>query len=188
MKLPAWLIAFFGKLYFFSTPFFFVYNPHVHKIKGHEARQICDHLIPGDILLSKSDGYISSRTIPGFWSHAAIYVGNNNVIHAIGEGVIIEDVLAFVRTDHIVVLRFKKISNEEILAAISKAHKMVDNKVKYDYTFTDNNGMVYCTEAVNNNFNNTFRESFEIVAGNSILTPEGIYNSTKLYKVIEFRH
>lgn len=33
---------------------------------------------PGDIFLNRSDYYISNIGIPGFWTHAGLYVGNRN--------------------------------------------------------------------------------------------------------------
>ena len=188
MKLSAILIDMFGKMYFFKTPFFFIYDPHVHKVKGQEARYISNVLEPGDILLSKFDGYISSRMIKGFWSHAAIYVGNNTIIHAIGKGVQIEDILDFVRTDHIVVLRLKNVSQDEINTAIEKAFKMAEDKIMYDYDFDSDNEALYCTELVNACYNYRFKDYFETVAGNFILNPRGIYNSGLVDNILEFRH
>lgn len=42
-----------------------------------ETQQIIiqKHLLPGDILISHVDWFVSNIGIPGFWTHAAVYVG-----------------------------------------------------------------------------------------------------------------
>ena len=188
IKVPVWLIKFFSKIYLFPTPFFIIYNPHVHKVKGHECRQMCNKIKAGDILLRRFDGYLSSRSVPGFWSHAGLYIGKHRVIHAIGEGVVNEDILDFMRTDHAVILRFKESNKDRTQQAIQLALNMVKDNIEYDYKFEDDNGMVYCTELINEVFDNKFRHEFNDIAGNNVINPDDIYTCDLLDNIIEFRH
>jgi len=188
IKVPSWMIKFFSHIYFFKTPFFLIYNPQVHKVKGHESRQVCNKIKAGDILIRRFDGYLSSRTVPGFWSHVGIYIENHRIIHAIGKGVVNEDILDFLRTDHIAVLRIRNVAPELILNAIQKALEMVEESVDYDYEFADNNGKVYCTEMVNVCFNELFRHDYVKVAGNKVLNPDNVYECDLVDNIIEFRH
>jgi len=188
IKVPSWMIKFFSKIYFFKTPFFLIYNPHVHKVKGHECRQICNKIKVGDILLRRFDGYLSSRSVPGFWSHAGLYIGRHRVVHAIGKGVVNEDILDFMRTDHAVILRFKDKDDERTLKVIQRALELVEERVGYDYEFEDDNGMLYCTELINEVHDNIFRHEFKDIAGNNVINPDNIYECDILDNIIEFRH
>ena len=105
----------------------------------------------GDILLRRYSHYLGSVLIQGHFSHAAIYVGDNNVIHMLGEGINKEDILTFMRCDDICILRSDdvKITN----TAISKAHGFYAMGIEYDYNFdTDSPDKFYCTEFVDNCF------------------------------------
>ena len=47
-------------------------------ISSFELAQMKRLMKPGDIFLNRSDYYISNIGIPGFWTHAGIYVGDRN--------------------------------------------------------------------------------------------------------------
>jgi hypothetical protein len=125
-----------------------------YKIKGPHMREILDALEPGDVLLRKYDHYLGSRLIKGFWSHAAIYVGDNQVIHMLGEGITKEDILTFMRADHMAILRCR--NKELIPISIEKAYNQFGKNIlrystrniKYDYDFSAEEDKFYCTEFV----------------------------------------
>ena len=188
ITVPTWVVKIFSKIYLFPTPLFMIYNPHVHKVKGYECRQMCNKIKAGDILMRRFDGYLSSRSVPGFWSHAGIYIGKHRVIHAIGKGVVNEDILDFMRTDHAAILRIKNVAPELVQLAIKNANKMVEERVGYDYEFKDDNEKVYCTEMVNDCFNNLFKHEYKSIAGNKVLNPDELYECELLDNIIEFRH
>jgi len=179
ISLPKWMLKLTGDIYLFKFPMWFSYKPSHHKVKGYQVRKIIDIINPGDILLRRYDGYLSTLFTPGFWAHAALCVGDNNIIHAIGEGVIEEDILDFCRCDSICLLRPKvefNIKNE----AINNAVKLKTNHTQYDYKFQSNNGTVYCTELVDTCYGNIFQYNYEKIAGNILLTPDGIFKSDKI--------
>ena len=122
-----------------------------YKVKGPDMRQVLDHVMPGDILLRRYSHYLGSVLIKGYFSHAAVYVGNNKVIHMLGSGITEEDILTFLRCDDICILRAK----DEVLddAAIDRAKKFLANGIEYDYNFdTESPEKFYCTEFVDNCF------------------------------------
>ena len=44
-------------------------------ISGDQIRELQPQLEPGDILLQRREWYLTNAGIPGFWTHAALYVG-----------------------------------------------------------------------------------------------------------------
>jgi hypothetical protein len=83
---------------------------------------------PGDILVRGFKNYLDGYFIPGYFSHAGLYVGpvvekdkelvhrprgkklfrpgEQMVVHALAEGVLMEDLIQFCRCDYLAVLRF----------------------------------------------------------------------------------
>jgi uncharacterized protein YycO len=188
LRVPIFLIKLTGDIYLHKFPFWCIYKPAHHKVKGYEVRKITKFLKTGDILLRRYDGYLNTYFTPGFWGHAGLYIGKDHLIHAVGQGVIKEDILDFCRTDSIAVLRIKNIKNIEINKALAIARKFVKKHVKYDYRFQDENGKVYCTEMINECYNDVFNKDYSNHFGNNILTPDGIFNSKKVKNIISIKH
>lgn len=188
MKIPKFLIKLTGDVRLSKRPLFISYRPRIHKVKGFEVRQILDVIEPGDILLRRYDGYLNTIFTPGFWGHAGLVITDRKVIHAIGKGVIQEDVLDFCRADSVVVLRVKYVGLIE--SAIEMAKKLERERTAYDYEFRSNDKAkkVYCTELVDFCYNNIFNKDYKIVARNNVLIPEGIRFSISVKTIIEFRH
>lgn len=128
-----------------------------YDVKGEHARQVLNIIEPGDVLLRKYDHYLGSRLISGYWSHVAIYVGDEYyVIHMLGEGITKEDILTFTRCDDICVLRAK--DKSLVAEAIINAKKNYELGIKYDYDFKLSNSKFYCTEFVDSLFSYPVQE------------------------------
>lgn len=167
-------VKFFGDIKVFKFPLFIVYDPGSYRVKGEDIREVINIVQPGDILVRGYVNYLDGYVIPGFFSHAGLYLGavpenasqNLNpqqlkdfkageqmVIHAMAEGVFMEDVINFCRCDYMLILRRNPaLENEE-------SQKITFGKVfekslanlgkEYDFKFDfDNFNKLSCTELV----------------------------------------
>jgi hypothetical protein len=145
-----WIVNFLGniRLYWGGV---ILFGSSSYKIKGSDMRFILETIEPGDVLLRNYQHYFSSIMIPGYWSHAAMYVGDlegkpNRVIHMLGHGICNEDLLTFMRCDQIAILRPK--DPEMIERAIIIALKYLDSGTDYDYGFIRGDTNLYCSELI----------------------------------------
>lgn len=128
-----------------THPFWFTINATSFRLKGRHYRQLASIIKPGDVLIRRFEGYVDKWLIPGFWNHGGIYVGGNKVVHAISDGVIKEDLIDFMRTDHVIVLRPPLCYRQ---AAVNKALAAIGSE--YDFAFDFRETMRFsCTELVN---------------------------------------
>ena len=123
-----------------------LYGQTGYKVKGEHTRKILDLIKPGDVLLTRWDYYLGYFFIPGYWGHAGLYVGDNRVIHMLGDGITNEDILTFLRKDHVMLLR----SYDQAKAALAVEHtkKLWDERVSYDFDFSSGNDTYYCSEMI----------------------------------------
>lgn len=159
----------FGDIKIYKYPFFILYDPGSYLIKGDESRQVMNILQPGDIIVRGYKNYLDGYFIPGFFSHVGLYLGNvpntkkinllpyvyenfyaqgeQIVVHAMAEGVFMEDLLNFCRCDYLIVLRLEDINEDTIddiyLSALSKLGTPYD--YKFDFSTFHN---LSCTEFV----------------------------------------
>jgi len=170
--IKKFIINFFGSIVLYPRPMFVMFYGSVHyKFKGDNLREVLDMIEPGDILLRTYDNYLSSMVIPGYWSHAGLYVGDDKVIHVGGDGIIEEDILTFTRCDDIALLRID--DDERINSAIAKAYDFLAQGIKYDYDFSKNNGKkMYCTE-----FTDECYGGISYVSSKGIIDPDDLLKS-----------
>jgi hypothetical protein len=132
-------------------------------------------LQPGDVLLCRAEGKLTAALVPGFWSHAAIFLGSRGDLEAlrvrehphaaarweelpeiIGPlGCVIEAVAPRVRicpletslhADHVVVLR-PNVPRAEIAAALGEAFGHLGKPYDFEFDFNVSSRIV-CTELV----------------------------------------
>lgn len=132
-------------------PFWFTINATGYGLKGEHYRKLSKRLKPGDIFIRRFEGYIDKWFIPGFWNHAGLYIGDDGekpeqVIHAVSEGVIQEDILNFMRTDHMLVMRIVD-ENGQAAKAIERAKSIVGAPYDFGFDFKNTNRFS-CTELV----------------------------------------
>lgn len=185
MKLPRFVIKFIGDSFLHNHFPFYIYKPSLHKVKGSEVRKVLNEVREGDILFRRFDGYISSIFIPGFWTHVGLYLGNNRIAHAIGEGVVEEDILDFCRTDHLALVR-PSVDIDQTIKAKKLAIANINNHTQYDYEFKSGNNKVYCTEFVNNCYSGLYDSCFVEQYGNRVLIPDNMYYNRKVAPYVSF--
>jgi hypothetical protein len=149
-------------------------NP-VHVLTPQVLAALRPQLAPGDVLLCRAEGKLTAALLPGFWSHAAIYLGSRGELealkvreqpHAAGcweqipenpgpLGCVIEAVAPRVRicpletslyADHVVVLR-PNVSREEIAGALGEAFGHLGKPYDFEFDFSVTSRIV-CTELV----------------------------------------
>ncbi|MBF0430429.1 MAG: hypothetical protein HQK83_04070 [Fibrobacteria bacterium] len=141
-----------GDIKIFKFPFFLVYDPGSYLIKGRQMREIMQKVRPGDILVRGFNNYLDGKLIPGTFSHVALYLGTikpedeqfietekgrdvfssgkGMVIHAMMEGVKLDDILDFGRCDHLAILRFpgSMQRNDRYVESEQEHHHCTDNE------------------------------------------------------------
>jgi len=138
-KIKNTLIAWFSDIRVYAGGFVLFGNSS-YSIKGPDTRYVLNVLEPGDVLLRRYDHYLGSILIPGYWSHAALYVGDGYVIHMLGQGINKEDILTFLRCDDICILRCP--DNNKAVTAIKNAFNCLYKDIGYDYEFNFNDEII----------------------------------------------
>ena len=128
-------------------PFWVTFNPQTFRLKARHYRQVVKLLQPGDILVRRYEGYLNTMLIPGWWNHTGLYVGDYNgkheqVIHALAEGVRADDLIDFMRTDHMIALRLIEKNDHWKTYALKTAAEL-DGK-PYDFVFDFDDDTHYC--------------------------------------------
>lgn len=146
-RLSSLIIRVFGDIQLFPYPFFcLLWGDTQYKVKGSEVRSLLGLLQPGDIILRRYDKYLSGWCIPGFWTHVGLMATDETIIHATINGVIEEDILTFLRTDYIRVLRYEK--DDKVVKQATEMSRSLLGK-GYDFLFdSSNDEYMFCSELV----------------------------------------
>lgn len=141
-------LTLFGDIKVFPAPMFLIYDPKGYEVRGSDVRKILKTLKKGDILVRKYNNYLDGYFIPGYFSHAGFYAGENMVIHAMAEGVLKEDVINFFRCDDAAIIRFRDpLTADEMKKAIKRANDYVGTDYDFWFDFEDAADLS-CTELV----------------------------------------
>ena len=166
----------FGDIKVFRWPFFVIYDPGSYRVKGTDIREVLGLMRPGDILLRGYGHYLDGYFIPGYFSHAGLYLGQvlaedkkfvtsekgqklfrsgeQIVAHAMAEGVFMEDIIDFCRCDFMVVLRFPQIlSRRDGKSAGSNIEHLTEAETKIVATLSQGKSV---------DFAQAFRTFFEL--------------------------
>lgn len=120
--------------------------PYTHKkITGEQYEALAKLIEPGDVLVSRLEGDLTTALILGFWTHGAIYT-LKGVVEAEGKGVILTSLIDFVMTKDFVLLVRPKLTRDHRVLVSDFAKDLVG--FPYDYTFSAANEAYYCSELV----------------------------------------
>ncbi len=181
-------------IYFHKYPFFILYKPNFHLVNRSNFKEVLNDIKPGDIIIRRAKGYLSTILIPGYWSHMGIYVGGNLIINAIAKRGIVKDYLFdYLKTDSVGILRVKnkKLIPEAIEHALSLYNLAKTNNIKYDYIFETNNTNLYCSELIDICYRGLFESDYSKINkffSKKVITPDDIYKSKNVEKIIEFKY
>lgn len=162
-------------------------------------------LQPGDVLLVRAEKKLTAAILPGFWAHAALYVGSQRELQALGVaghpfvqkhwgelavpeaglGCIIEAISPRVQiqslekalyADHVVVLR-PVLPAEQMAAAITEAFGHLGKAYDFEFDFNISTRLV-CTELIYRCYHHRGRIDFPLIKrlGRYTLTGDDIAN------------
>ena len=102
----------------------------------------------GDIVLRYYINYLDSYLIKGTFTHAALYIGNDTIVHSVATGVEFIDIYDFLHCDGIVVLRLKnELTDNQKQNVCDYAISQIGKQ--YDFFFDFESEETYCcTELV----------------------------------------
>jgi hypothetical protein len=136
----------FGDIKIFPWPMFILYHPEGYGMRGEDVRNVLNIIEEGDMVLRGYNHYLDGYFIPGQFSHAGYYAGDNMIIHSMGEGVMKEDIINFCRCDYMAIMRFRDVTKSDIYTATVNAENLIG--LAYDFEFEHEDDEYYCTEMV----------------------------------------
>ena len=123
------------------------------KVTDDVLESIAAFLQPGDVIITRHAKALTNLFMPGFWPHAAFYVGPQEqrdpgkcVVEARKDGVLFRPLHDTLSVDAFVVLR-PNLSAESIAMAIERAFMHEGKMYNFDFDFF-NSDRVVCTELV----------------------------------------
>ena len=106
-KIWAKFLTHFGNIKVFKFPMFMVYDPDDYAMDGQHVQTAISTLQPGDVVLRGYNHYLDGYFIDDLYgySHGAIYIGDNKIIHAVSKNVSEIHAIDFMACDRICILR-----------------------------------------------------------------------------------
>ena len=189
-KLWSKFLTMFGDIKIFKYPLWLVYDPSDYEVTGEKILDIMDTLENGDIVLRGYNHYLDGKFIPDSlkYSHGAIYIGENTLIHAVAEGVSEINIVAFCQCDRIAIFRPKKYKKQ----AIAKAKEFLKNKVPYDFGYQNGVSALFCFELCGECYDKldipkyTVSYLFGLLKRKNIFLAKSFFNSEDMKCVFQF--
>jgi hypothetical protein len=168
------------------------------------AEQLRAQLLPGDVLITRKEFALTNYFLPGFWPHAALYVGQESdmeqlqlvdefnylswlpafrecgpseegrVLEALKDGVQLRSIATPLTCDAIALLR-PRLSPTEIRSGLARGFRFVGRPYDFDFDFSRSDRMV-CTEVVYRSYEGLGGLQFSLVrrAGRLTLAAEDL--------------
>jgi len=157
------------------------------KISAKHYHAIRFKLRPGMVLLSQTEGELSSLFIPGFWAHAGIVSDNLTVIEATSHGVVQTDLIDFMmKKDVVCALEPLFANTEEMVQAMIVAQAQIGKPYDFELMQSDIEKF-YCSELVYFAYDKAVQHSpfkLRTTLGRETVTPQDFYDAKKKFKQI----
>lgn len=158
-------------------------------------------LQPGDVIITRHDEAISNLFLPGYWPHAAMYVGSKeqreamgidletlegvNIVEAKKDGVKLRALTETLSVDAFVILR-PTISQQAIAKAVQCALSHVGKRYDFVFDFREADRLA-CTEVVYRSYQAGAGVDFQLEehAGRLCLSAEALMNQAIKMKLFE---
>lgn len=159
------------------------------KMNLRDVQEILMKIRPGDVLISRSAGEFTNWFIPGFWTHAALYAADHQVVEAVSPCVRIITLPEFLLSkDFVCVLRPTFADEVQKVSAIAFAKLQATNLVPYDYQFAPTEKEFYCAELIGASYvyaldgKSPFTPRYTL--GVLTYTPADFYNAIQKFELI----
>jgi hypothetical protein len=149
---------------------------HRHEMPAAVTAELRSLLRPGDVFITRKEYAITNYFLPGYWPHAALYIGDSpalerfgihdhpnikprwrrlleldpqdphRVLEALKDGVWLRSVLSPLASDSVVIIR-PQLGESDVSAAIARGMFHEGKPYDFDFDFTRSDRMV-CTEVV----------------------------------------
>ncbi len=138
------------------------------RVDDEQRRQLDAILQPGDVLIPRHDHAVTNYFLPGYWPHAALYVGSEadrqrlgvaldearaarwtgerRTLEALKDGVLFRPLEQTLAVDAVAVIR-PQLSREEVAQALARAAEHEGKLYNFDFDFFRSDRLV-CTEVV----------------------------------------
>jgi hypothetical protein len=173
-----------------------LYNADDKSVTGDIRKEIGAFLEPGDVIVSRHSVALTNLFIPGFWPHAAFYIGTPEQRDALGvsvpddkkalwteevctlealkDGVRLRQLSSTLAVDHFVILR-PQVPAETVRQAIERGLVHEGKMYNFDFDFFSSDRLV-CTEVVYRSYDGLDGIQFPLIerAGRKTLSAEDL--------------
>ena len=159
-------------------------------LRGKKYHALYEKLEAGDVILTIDKKKLTTLLIPGEFSHAAMCVSLDKrwevseMTHTDYTKSCFFDICK--ESDRVVIMRCKKITEEQLSTAIETCKSM--KEVKYDTEFSLGISALYCSELIYVSYeNNLIQANLEdfVGLGRPYISPVGLYHAENLEVVID---
>jgi uncharacterized protein YycO len=149
---------------------------HVARLPEAIVGQLDGILRAGDVLVTRKDSAVTNYFLPGYWPHAALYVGDGHVVESLKDGVRQRTMDSPFGNDAVAVIR-PKLDAPAVAKAIERAGTHVGKPYDFDFDFTRADRIV-CTEVVYRSYDGLAGVHFQLKrrAGRETLSAEDLLN------------
>ncbi|MFK8114399.1 MAG: YiiX/YebB-like N1pC/P60 family cysteine hydrolase [Rubripirellula sp.] len=147
---------------------------HVSRLPAPVIERMESILKPGDVFVTRKDSAVTNYFLPGYWPHAAMYIGGQRVVESLKDGVRERTMDSPFGNDAVAVIR-PRLEQSLIAEAIERSRTHLGKPYDFDFDFTRADRMV-CTEVVYRSYEGLGGLSFALTrrAGRETLSAEDL--------------